>query len=234
MDTVYYYPYWQLEHYWFLMLTIATPALLLRLTRLWTDAEKDRVAKYIALVLVINWIVYQLYRVINGFWELKFDLPMELCNWAVFLTAAALWYKRQRWAELAFFWVMAGSVHGIITPDIHEPFPHLTYITFVVGHGGLVLGVFYAVFGLKLKPQRGAFFRALLYSQLYLIIAFIINWMLGANYGYLMQKPAGGSFLDLLHPWPYYLLELEVMGCISYGLLYLPFWWSQRDSSVLK
>ena len=234
MEAPYYYPYWQAEHLLFLIFTVLAPIILIRFLKHGDKNKKENVAKGIALVLLLNWLIYQGYRMMSGFWELKYDLPLELCNWAVFITAAALWYKRQRWAELAFFWVMAGSIHGIITPDIHEAFPHLTYLTFVIGHGGLVLGVMYAVFGLQLKPQKGAWLRVMAASQIYMAVAMLFNWWTSANYGYLMQKPTGGSFLDLLHDWPYYLLELELIGAISYGLLYLPFWWSLRKETMLK
>jgi hypothetical integral membrane protein (TIGR02206 family) len=232
MQTQYYYPYWQSEHFLFILLTILAPIIVVRWSRKSDEKVKERIAKILAILLIGNFLAYQAYRISAGFWSVKYDLPLELCNWAIAVTAIALWTKNRRWSELAFFWVMAGSIHGIITPDIHEPFPHLTYITFVIGHSGLVLAVFYAVFGLGLKPQAGVVKRVMLISQLYLAVAFTVNGLLGSNYGYLMRKPEGGSFLDLLHEWPYYVLELQLIGLVSYTLIYLPFWWVNRRAGV--
>lgn len=232
MEGIYYYPYWQWEHILFIVLSIIAPIVLIKATRSADERVKYGMAKALAVLLVANFIVYQCYRISIGFWSITYDLPLELCNWAIGVTAVALWKKSQRWAEVAFFWVMAGSIHGIITPDIHQPFPHLTYITFVVGHSGLVLAVFYAVFGLGLKPQAGVVKRVMLISQIYLATAFTANWLLGSNYGYLMKKPEGGSFLDVLHDWPYYVIELQFIGLISYTIIYLPFWWSRRKGNV--
>jgi hypothetical integral membrane protein (TIGR02206 family) len=232
MQTEYYYPYWQWEHFLFILLTLISPIMVIGFSKKSNEIVRERIAKILAILLAVNFLVYQIYRITMGYWSIKYDLPLELCNWAIAVTAIALWTKNNRWAEVAFFWVMAGSIHGIITPDIHEPFPHLTYITFVIGHSGLVLAVFYAVFGLGLKPKVGVVKRVMLYSQLYLAVAFSVNALLGSNYGYLMRKPEGGSFLDLLHEWPYYVLELQIIGLVSYTLIYFPFWWSNRKKGV--
>ena len=232
MQTEYYYPYWQWEHFLFILLTLISPIMVIGFSKKSNEIVRERIAKILAILLAVNFLVYQIYRITMGYWSINYDLPLELCNWAIAVTAIALWTKNNRWAEVAFFWVMAGSIHGIITPDIHEPFPHLTYITFVIGHSGLVLAVFYAVFGLGLKPKVGVVKRVMLYSQLYLAVAFSVNALLGSNYGYLMRKPEGGSFLDLLHEWPYYVLELQIIGLVSYTLIYFPFWWFNRKKGV--
>ncbi|MEY3597638.1 MAG: hypothetical protein RL521_60, partial [Bacteroidota bacterium] len=66
--------------------------------------------------------------------------------------------------------------------------------------------------------------------QIYFLLAITVNALVGSNYGYLREKPVGGSFLDLLHEWPYYLIELEVIGILSYILVYLPFWWMRKQA----
>jgi len=229
----YQFTFWGAEHGVIMLLTVLLPIVSVRWARSKTTGERDFLGKILGTMLVLNWFTYQGYRLYCGHWSVQYDLPMELCNWAVFLTAYALWFKKQRAAELAFFWVMAGSIHGIITPDIHQPFPHLTYITFMIGHTGLVWSVLYLALGMDLKPQKGAWLRAAAWSQLYFVLAIITNFLVDGNYGYLRQKPAGGSFLDILHEWPYYLLELELIGAISYALVYFPFWWWRRKNEPI-
>ncbi|MEY4330003.1 MAG: hypothetical protein RL609_751 [Bacteroidota bacterium] len=226
----YRFPYWELEHGVIILLTIALPIISIRWANTASDHKKEWLGKILGAMLVLNWLAYQAYRIHLGYWSVQYDLPLELCNWAVFFTAIALWMKKKWMAELAYFWVMAGSIHGIITPDIHEPFPHFTYITFMIGHTGLIWSVLYLVGGLKIQPTAGAVWRAFGLSQIYFLLVIGVNALLGSNYGYLREKPMGGSFLDLLHPWPYYLLELELIGMLSYSVVYLPFWWMQKQS----
>lgn len=60
-------------------------------------------------------------------------------------------------------------------------------------------------------------------TNIYAALAGILNWMTGANYLYLCQKPAHPSILDHLGPWPLYLLGLEGVLIISLYFYYLPF-----------
>ncbi len=226
----YRFPYWELEHLIIIAMTVVLPLVSVLWARRANDAQKVLLGKALGLMLVANWLSYQIYRVQSGFWSIQFDLPLELCNWAVFFTAIALWTQRLWMAELAYFWVMSGSIHGVITPDIHEPFPHFTYVTFMIGHSGLVWSAIYLVGGLKVQPQPGAIKRAFWASQVYFVLAILVNALVGSNYGYLKEKPMGGSFLDLLHEWPYYLIELELIGILSYSLVYLPFWWMRKQA----
>ncbi|MNG36642.1 Integral membrane protein [compost metagenome] len=48
----------------------------------------------------------------------------------------------------------------------------------------------------------------------------IVNAIAGTNYMFLAWKPVGGSMLDWLGPWPWYLIELEPVVWLLCGLLY--------------
>ena len=47
--------------------------------------------------------------------------------------------------------------------------------------------------------------------------------LLGTNYGFTVATPAGGSVLDFLGPWPWYLLWMQVPALALMYLLTLPF-----------
>ena len=48
---------------------------------------------------------------------------------------------------------------------------------------------------------------------------------------FLRAKPVTGSALDLLGPWPWYILSVEGMGLALFLLLYLPFRKAAPDAS---
>jgi hypothetical integral membrane protein (TIGR02206 family) len=54
-------------------------------------------------------------------------------------------------------------------------------------------------------------------------MAAAVNLLTGSNYGFLRSNPALASLLDLLGPWPWYILWLEVLAVLLFTLLYLPF-----------
>lgn len=219
------FAHWSAAHHFILLLTALVPALLIWLARKHRASKSpQRIAVVAGAILLINYAAYVIYRVSAGYWQVRYDLPMELCNWATFATAFALMTRNRLLAELAYFWVMAGSVNGVISPDLSVSFPHIYFFIFFIAHSGLVCGALFLVFGLQLYPRPGAVWRVFLLTQVYLASAFAINFLLGGNYGYTMAKPTSASLIDHLGPWPWYLLSLEGLALAFYTILYLPFW----------
>src|SRR5690625_7970907 len=65
--------------------------------------------------------------------------------------------------------------------------------------------------------------KAFLTINLIAAIVFIINLLIDANYMFLIHKPRSTSLLDILGPYPYYLIALEGIVIIVFFILYLPF-----------
>lgn len=149
---------------------------------------------------------------------------MQLCDWVAVLGALAL-IRRKPWiAELVWFWGLTGTLQGLITPALAYDFPHPRFIAFFQLHGSVVVCAFYLVFGLGMKPRQGSVWRAFGALQIYLLSAILVNLIANQNYGFLCQKPHSTSLLSFLGPWPFYILSLEAIALIFFGLLYLPFW----------
>jgi uncharacterized membrane protein YwaF len=51
----------------------------------------------------------------------------------------------------------------------------------------------------------------------------LVNPWLGSNYLMTAYKPDVSSLLTLLAPWPWYILEYEAVGLVTFVILYLPF-----------
>ncbi len=188
-----------------------------------------RAAAWMAVVQIGNTIVYMTYRVKSGEWDLRYDLPMEFCNWSLFAALIALLAENRFMAEVAYYWIMAGSLQGLLTPDLQVTFPHTYFFVFFVNHSGLVIAALFLVFGMRLHPRRGSVLRAFLFLQLYVLCGLAIDFLFGANYGYLRVKPKAGSLMDLLPGWPYYLFWLEGVALALFTLLYLPFYAMNRE-----
>jgi hypothetical integral membrane protein (TIGR02206 family) len=195
------------------------------------ETLKTTLAKVFGYSLFLNYFAYVIYRITWGYWEMRYDLPMELCNWSGFVTSIALITRNRFFAELSYFWVMTGSINAVITPDLDVDFPHLYFFIFFIGHAGLIIACCYAVFGLRLYPRKGAVARVFGISQIYLIAAFLIDLAVGGNYGYLMKKPIAGSFMDYLGDWPYYILNLQIVSLFLFMIAYLPFYFRNSNEA---
>lgn len=223
------FEHWSLTHIGIVVGTFALTALLIIVARRYEGRRFTfAIGHAIGAILLINYAAYVFYRVQSGYWQIRYDLPMELCNWAALATMFAFFTRNRTLAEIAYFWVMAGSVNGVISPDLQVSFPHPYFFIFFIAHSGLVVGSLYLVFGLKFYPRPGAIRRVFIVSQIYLATAFVINYALGGNYGYTMAKPGSASLFDFLGPWPYYLLSLEGIALVAYTILYLPFFFFNR------
>jgi hypothetical integral membrane protein (TIGR02206 family) len=152
-------------------------------------------------------------------------LPMQLCDWTTIAVIAALMTCRRGVYEAAYFWGLAGTLQAIVTPALQEGFPSPRFFNFFVGHSGVVVGVLYLTALEGLRPRPWSIARAMLWSEVYLGAALLVNYLTGANYGFLSHRPVTKSLLDYLsdNHW-LYLLELNLLALGFYLVLYLPFW----------
>ena len=57
-------------------------------------------------------------------------------------------------------------------------------------------------------------------------VIFVFNLLIGSNYLFIAHKPATASLMDVLPPWPVYIIFIEIIGVVVSLLLYAPFFWS--------
>src|SRR5258708_11778651 len=51
-------------------------------------------------------------------WSASYALPLQLCDVVAFVAAAALWFQRPLLVELTYFWGIAGTANGLVSPDL--------------------------------------------------------------------------------------------------------------------
>lgn len=159
-------------------------------------------------------------------------LPLHVCGILFYVSAYALWTERLLAYEISYFWTFAGTAHSLVTPDVPVGFPTLQYFSFFASHGLLLLAALYATMVLRMRPRAGSVWRALVAINLFAVFVGLANLMLGTNYMFLMAKPATATLMDFLGPWPWYLLALEGIAVVSFGLWYLPFWLRARAGTA--
>ncbi|MFQ3670941.1 MAG: TIGR02206 family membrane protein [Verrucomicrobiia bacterium] len=210
-------------------LTVIALTFLLPLGLSWLVRSVDRpgltatingslVTLLVAAKLAALWLAHQ-----RGYLDLQNALPMHLCDWAFFTAVITLIWRARLAYELTYFWGLAGTMQALLTPDLDFDWPDLRFITFFVSHGGIIAVVLYTTVGLRLRPTWRSFWRAVIASQVYLVVTAAVNLLVDANYGYLCRKPENPSLMDYFGPWPWYILTLEVVAILSYLLYYSPF-----------
>jgi hypothetical integral membrane protein (TIGR02206 family) len=192
--------------------------------RFTTEKSKKTFRVAFAAFIVIQQALLYIWYTVAGEWSIEITLPVQLCDLSVFLSIAVLLTKRQFITELLYYWGIGGATQAILTPDIGSyTWPHFVFYQFFISHSVILLTCIYMIVSEKFRPSPRSVLRTLLITNLYGILILFVNRLTGGNYLFLSTKPAGGSLLDLLGPWPWYLLSLDAVALILFTLLYLPF-----------
>ncbi len=219
------------SHWVVLFTCVVTGMLLIRWRRGAGERSGRRADLMFAVLLAGVWPVSLLQQVAHGTLNLHNALPLHLCDVALLTSLVALTTQRMRAVELSYYFALAGTSHGLLTPALDVDWPHPRFVTFFVHHGGVVLAALYLVLGVRLVPVRGSVLRALKGLALYAVVVGGLNWLLGTNYGFLCAKPPSASLLDHLGPWPWYLVVLLGVAGSVFVLLSLPLRWLRRHEA---
>lgn len=185
-------------------------------------------ARVIGLALAADAVVYSLGLVVAGTWSASSSLPLALCDVGVIVAAVACWWRLALLVELTYFWGLAGTLQAVITPDLDVGFPHLLFFEFVVGHLGIVLAAVFLVVGLRLSPRPGAVPRVFAITAGYTAFVGFVDAVTGANYMFLRDPPGEWTLLQVLGPWPWYVVSAAGVAVVLLVLLDLPFWPNRR------
>jgi hypothetical integral membrane protein (TIGR02206 family) len=155
-------------------------------------------------------------------------LPLHFCDVAGIAGGIALWTRRQFACEMVYFFGLAGTLQGLITPNLEFDFPDSRFLVFFLLHGGVVVTALHVVTSMKHAPRRGSVWRMLAATLSYAALVTPANIWLGTNYGFLVEKPARASLMDHLGDWPWYILSLVALALLFYAILYAPFFLARK------
>ena len=125
--------------------------------------------------------------------------------------------------ELLWFWGIGGSLQALLTPELPAAYPSWMFFQYYVVHGGIVIAALLLVVGLRVWPRPGAVWRVAAVTLGYAVCIGVVDVATGGNYLWLRHPPTTASLLDLLGPWPWYLLSEAVVGFAVLLVLQAPF-----------
>ena len=225
MSPVPFFQPYGLAHLTVIMLTVALPFLLaLTIRRTKSRFLERSIAFAISALLLINYLAYLIVARHFGVSAWQKVLPMQLCDWAMFVIVVALWTGSRRWLEVAYFWGIGGTLQAIITPNLAFGFPDLRFISFFVAHCGIIIGIVFLMLIYGFRPRAIGILRTFIWTEVYFVVAFTTDLLTGENYGFLLHKPEAASLLSLLSDWrPLYLLQMHGVALLFFCALYAPF-----------
>ena len=209
-----------------LSLTIVLPIALSVLVRN-TDSSvlTNAVCYLLAGILIINEIGGWIYRAatvqsFNVF--VQNHLPLHICGVALFVAVFALLCRNQILYEIGYFWGIVGTLNAVITPQLAVDFPHYRFFQYFIVHGGIVISMLFATWGLRMRPTFKGLLRSFLLANLYMVVIAGVNLLLKSNYMFICEPPYTKSPF-FFAPWPWYIPILDGVALILFFLVYSPF-----------
>ena len=186
-----------------------------------------------ALVFAGFLIPLELYWLLLGQGPIKYSLPLQLCDLAAMAAVWALWSHSPTAFALTYFWGLTLTSQAFASPELTGPdFPSLQFLSFFGIHSLVLWAAIYLTWGVGLRPDWRSYRVAVLATIGWAVVMFVFNRFAGTNYGFLNTKPVVKSLLDVLGPWPWYLLSELVVGAAAWALITWP-WVRQRAAAHL-
>lgn len=184
----------------------------------------------LSLIPALAFGVHTVLKLAIGTYTIQDDLPIHICRILALAAPFVYWKENKFWVGIFYFWILAGTLNAVITADIRFAYPHWNYFVYFIMHLGLIpLPIYYAIVlgnRIKLKDMWNAFWVA----NIFLILTMAINFSIESNYMFTRHKPEVATIMEVLGPWPWYLVGLQFIAVVLFIILYLPFHFSKKKS----
>lgn len=178
----------------------------------------------LAAVLILDEIGWHLWNYTSGQWTVQTMLPLHLCSFLVFASAYMLVSGNYRIYEACYLLGIAGALQAVLTPDAGiYGFPHFRAFQVMVSHGAIITSAIFMTVVEGYRPTPASLKRVFISANVYMLLVGILNFLIGSNYLFIAHKPETASLLDVMGPWPLYLLGIEGLGIAFMLILYAPF-----------
>ena len=212
--------HWSGAHIAALATTAVVAALVVAGARKEADAWAISVGRGLAVIILAGFVGEQLTYAVREEWTAQVNLPLQLTDAVTFASVAALWHPQHALlVEVVYFWALSASVQAVVTPDVGEPFPDPLFISYFATHSGAIIAACLLVFGARRRLRPGAVWRVYAITAAFAVVAAAGTLVTGGNYMFLRRKPVRGSLLDLMGPWPAYIVAGAALALAMFAAL---------------
>lgn len=200
--------------------------------------HEDRIRLTIAFIMIICEMSY--------FWRLVGveslganpvdHLPITVCGWAIIFSSFLVLTKNQTLFDIVYFWVLAGSIFGLLTPTVitYCGPTRFRYYQYWLEHIMGFISLAYMVFVQGMRPNWKSPIKAFCAILILGGIAIFANLNLpGANYLFMAMPEETASILDILPK--NYLVRVLLMAflvVVLFFIAYIP--WLVKDIKAKK
>jgi hypothetical integral membrane protein (TIGR02206 family) len=155
-------------------------------------------------------------------WHLDDSLPLQICDLAWVVVAWALLAGHPTATSLTYYWGLTLGLQALVQPTLTSPYPTFEFFAFWGKHVLIVWGAVYYTLALRHGPDWRSYRVAVGWTAVWLVGVLVLNGLLGTNYGYVNGKPSEATVLDVLGPWPLYVVAEMAIVAGGWALITLP------------
>ncbi|NGP44025.1 TIGR02206 family membrane protein [Bacillaceae bacterium SIJ1] len=182
---------------------------------------------WVIILIVVDASLYVWYLA-SGVWNTATTLPFNLCSLMLYFTIWMLIRPSPKLSGIVFLLTIAGALQAMLTPELFYGYPHYRFFQFFIAHAVMICGQMHLFFSGFIRFHRFTFVYAWLFLNGLAGLAWFINEATGGNYFFVHRKPDNASLLDLLGPYPWYLLSLEIVALIILAIIQCVFVYLQK------
>jgi hypothetical integral membrane protein (TIGR02206 family) len=193
--------------------------------KVWGEKERKIVRWVFAIAIVVTESTLHIWSIYWGIWDIQTMLPLHMCAVLIWSSSYMLVTKNYTIYEMVYFIGLGGAMQAVLTPADAAAynFPHFRIMQTFIAHGLLINIAIYMTVVEGFRPTMQSFKRVFIWTNIYMVFIFFLNLAIGSNYLFIAYKPNFPTLLDMLAPWPWYILELEAIGFAIFFVLYIPF-----------
>lgn len=192
---------------------------------IWNEKQRNTVRLTLAILLAVNEIGLHLWSAYWGIWNVQTMLPLHMCSMILWIIVFMVITHNHSLYDFAYFLGIGGALQAFLTPADGAMYdiPHYRIMQTLIAHGLIISIPLFMTIVDGYRPTLVSFKRIFIWTNIYMVIIFFLNYAIGSNYLFIAQKPPSPTLMDILSPWPWYIPQLEVVAFIIFFIMYLPF-----------
>ena len=184
-------------------------------------SQKIMVTYLIGAIMILDFITENGGYIINGTWDIQYNLPIQLCGISSLICCILPFLKKKdSLFQFVYYTGVIGGIMAILTPQMNYFDGSLRYyLNYYVSHSLIITLPIFMFLHLDLKLPKFSWFKIWIHLNILMAIIMPINFLLDSNYMYVNAAPEVSNPL-VVGEWPYYLLIWEPLVMIIAYLIY--------------
>lgn len=152
--------------------------------------ESRTLELFIGGILILQQLFLYSWYFIGKYHTLTEGLPLYHCRIAIIFIGIGLIFNRNTIIKIGSYWGIFCSISALVFPGLDPfTFPHITQFSYFIGHLFLLWGSVYLLSVKNIGMSKSDLKNVIIFTNSYSLLMFIINNMIGSNYGYMSLPP---------------------------------------------